>query len=326
LFLLCVQFTQAQGQGAVQPPAPIEQPTPEAPTTDLDTPLEGWVKVRYSVLADGTTADVRAIDKMPPGLSERALVSAISRWRFSPATQGGDAIEWHNNEAVITFVAEEVPSEVSARFARAYDEVGQSIAEQDYDRAARRSARLLDTAAGLRELALAQTQAAVVHLATSDLHSAYAALVRATDPRIPGLTPEELGVALQYRFVAETQLGRIVEALGTFARLDQLGTVADGDPIAQQASAIEQALAGDGAIAVEARVDDAPWMHVVSRRTFAITVADGQVSGIQVECDRRKTELEFQPDVEWSLPETWGSCTLFVDGRRGTTFSLYEFK
>jgi hypothetical protein len=37
--------------------------------------------------------------------------------------------------------------------------------------------------------------------------------------------------------------------------------------------------------------------------------------------------LEYREDIEWSLPDRcWGSCAAFVDARRGTTFTLYEFK
>ena len=41
----------------VSPPVPIELGQPEIPTNQFGWPIEGWAKVRYSVLADGTTAD-----------------------------------------------------------------------------------------------------------------------------------------------------------------------------------------------------------------------------------------------------------------------------
>jgi len=30
--------------------------------------------------------------------------------------------------------------------------------------------------------------------------------------------------------------------------------------------------------------------------------------------------------VDWTLPASWGSCVLFVDAKRDTSFTLYEFK
>jgi hypothetical protein len=77
---------------------------------------------------------------------------------------------------------------------------------------------------------------------------------------------------------------------------------------------------------VKGRIERDVWAHVPARRTFTLTDVEGEVSEIQVECDRRKTVLEYQADVDWTLPPGWGSCTLFVDGKRDTTFALYEFK
>ncbi len=97
-------------------------------------------------------------------------------------------------------------------------------------------------------------------------------------------------------------------------------------PTAQQAAALEKALQGDGAIAVKARVDDRTWEFQPTRRTLTITKVDGKIEGLHFECDRRKADLPFQADVEWKLPASWGACDLVVDAKRGTTFSLYEFK
>jgi hypothetical protein len=59
-------------------PQPIELATPVTPPSGSESrvPQEGWVKVRYSVLADGGTSDVRAFDAMPPGLDPSGAVTA----------------------------------------------------------------------------------------------------------------------------------------------------------------------------------------------------------------------------------------------------------
>src|SRR5262245_11837070 len=84
-------------------PEPVRQLIPDAPKTPFGTAMEGWVRVRYSVLADGTTANVRAVEVMPPQLDARPTVAAAERWTFQPAPAGAQAAEWHNNESTLVF-------------------------------------------------------------------------------------------------------------------------------------------------------------------------------------------------------------------------------
>lgn len=118
--------------------------------------MGGRVVVRYSVLADGSVSELRAVDRMPAQLlTERQGLAAVTQ--------------------------------------------------------------------RLTEIGLADVQAARVHMALDDPHTAYEAIVRATDPRVTRLTADELKVALQYRFALELPLGRAVEALATYERLEALG-------------------------------------------------------------------------------------------------------
>jgi hypothetical protein len=130
-------------------------------------------------------------------------------------------------------------------------------------------------------------------------------------------------VALQYRNALE--LGDVIGALATFARRSEIAPVADSDPMVARAAALEQALEGESAIAIKAEILDEYWMHTPSRRTFAIANVTGEIRSIQVDCNRRAAELQYAPDSEWTLPESWGACRLMVEGNRDTEFVFYEF-
>jgi hypothetical protein len=239
----------------------------------------------------------------------------------------GTAIDWHNNEATILFDDQAVPLEPSESFLQSYVAASDLFRQKEFAQARPASERLLEMGVTrLREIGLAQMLVALVNTTVPDMHIAYDAIRRATEPNAVVLPPDELMQALGYRFAIETQLGRAVEALATFARRQALGSPAQPDSLAAQAMAIEEALEGDGAIAIKGRVGREPWVHSPSRRTFTIVDVDGDVRGIQVECNRRKVVLEYMPDVDWTLPESWGDCVLFVAAKRDTTFSLYEFK
>ena len=101
LLAAAVSFIAPVGaQQAATPPIPLEQSQPAGPATELG-PIEGWIKVRYSVLADGTTTNVHVIDVVPPRFSTKETIAAVNHWKFTPAMEGGRAIDWHNNESAV---------------------------------------------------------------------------------------------------------------------------------------------------------------------------------------------------------------------------------
>jgi TonB family protein len=320
-------FSMTSAQAQVVPPRALDQSQPSPPENRFGFPIEGWVVLRYTVLPDGKTADVRVVDRMPPTLVDRAAVSAVEAWTFEPATSDGTAVEWLNNESAVVFDLEMVPLEPSTFYLPAYREADALLKEGEYDKALKRNEGMLTTQTSrLGEIGLAQMQRAAIHVALGDVHAAYAAILRATDPRVPTLSPTDLKAALQYRNALELELGDAAGALATFARRNEIEAVPPDDPMAAQAAAIEQALGSDAPIAIKAKILDDSWTHVPTRRTFAISGVTGEIEGIQVECDRRGAELEFAVDTEWTLPETWGACTLIVEGDRDAEFVLYEFR
>lgn len=307
-------------------PQLLDRVEPAPPRNNSGMPIEGWAKVRYSVLADGTTADARVEEAMPPRLDTRAIVSAVKQWKFAPATAGGEPVDWHNNVSTIVFDSENVPLEPSPTFTQAYVEILELMNQQDYDKAKKQNQTLLERqATRLNEIGLAQAQAALLHLATSNVHEAYDAIRRATDPEVVTLQDPELGDALQVRFAIEGDLGHYESSLETFDRLAALRAPADDDPVKASAEAVRTALQSDAVVMVKGRVARAPWSYVPTRRTFGFTDVQGSIRGLQLECNRRKAALEYSADVEWSIPESWGACTLFVEARRDTTFTLVEF-
>src|SRR5690606_26792610 len=155
------------------------------------------------------------------------------------------------------------------------------------------------------EIGLAHAQAALLHLAMSNMHDAYDAIRRATDPDVATLNEAQLADALQYRFAIEVDLGRYHSSLETDDRLAALAELTDDNPLKMNADAVRAGLQSGAAIPVKGRVAREPWSYAPTRRTFGFTGVDGSIRGIELECDRRKTELEFSADVEWSIPESW---------------------
>lgn len=321
------------GEDAIATPEAVELLTPEEPSSALGEVdrREGWVKLRYSTLADGTTADVRVVDVMPPGLDTLTAVAAVGAWTFEPAVANGVPIDWHNNVAVIAFKREGSEFHASPAFAEAYEEVAELVSSARYSRAKSRSERMQsERAFSLYEMALAQMQLAAIEHALGDAHAALDAIRRATEPAVPQLPDAELKVALEHRFALEVQLGRVADALETHGRRVEVERLPSDSPMARQAAALQDALEAPEtttSLGIQGRIDEnGQWAHALTWRTFAVDDVDGRNEAIEVECSREKRVLPFEADVEMAVPATWGACVVFVKGRRDTTFTLYQFR
>jgi Gram-negative bacterial TonB protein C-terminal len=370
LFGLSTNIALAQ----VVPPMPQDQAEPQAPTNRFGIPEQGWVVARYTVQADGTTSEVRVIDKMPAALSTETVEDAIASWRFAPATSDGTPIAWYNNEAAILFEPPTMPArpggaappasegttgtagrrqaigtgrsldsgsrggsrggppaapgQPSPAFVAGYREVEEMRAAGELEDALKRSDELVNREANrLSEMSVGLVQNARVHLEAGDLHEAYAAITRVTNPNLPVLAPTELPVALQYRNTIELGLGDVVGALETYRRRQAAGPVPDSDIMAANAEAIEERLQStDVAIGVKGKILDETWSHTPLRRTFAVGDVEGDLDKLRFECDRREGELEFSDQSEYTLPENFGECLVTLEGRRGAEFTFYEFE
>lgn len=288
-------------------------------------PSAGWSVVRYSVLADGRPTDIRVFDVVPRGTDRSPIVSAVQQWVFAPGRVNDEAVDWHNLESVVAFGAARQESDFSDAFLGRYESIGGLLEGESYEEALAENERLLTDSVSRSEVGLALAQQSLAHIGLGDWHSALRPLRLATDPRIPSLPAAELLSALQLRFQVEVELGRRSDALNTYRRIDYALDSEFANPYADIADLLAREWETVEPLPVIARVDEQPWRISAARRTFTVADVEGRIQGIRVECDRRVATLEYQPNAEWSLPESWGSCELFVDGDPGTTFVYYEF-
>jgi hypothetical protein len=77
---------------------------------------------------------------------------------------------------------------------------------------------------------------------------------------------------------------------------------------------------------VDVRIGLEPWAHSLEGRTFTFTSVSGKIRGLKAQCEHGGKRLTFANDVEWTLPENWGLCSLIVTAKRDTTFRFLEFE
>ena len=307
---------------------PLSVDEPPRPANRFGPGPEGWIKLRFSIKPDGSTSNIEVLDLMPSAFSIKDTLKAVESWIFEPAVIDGNAVDWHNNIVVINFDLPEIPNFSGPQFTTPYNEVQELITEGRLDRAKSQAlANITKGTYSLHDVGLGNMQLTIVEMQRQDMHLAHQAITRATLPEVTQLTDVELEVALLYRFNIEIALGLFMDALDTYQRRLQLSVIPATEPIHQQVKQLQQALDQGYTLSAKGKILDKNegWFFIPSRRTFTIADTQGDLDSIEAACNLRKVSMEYQPDVEWSLPESWGECSLKVMGDRNTTFTFYEF-
>ncbi len=83
---------QAPQEGeAVEPAVKLFAPPPAYPQADWVAAIEGDVSLEAAIDAEGRVVAVEVVQGVSPGL-DAAAVQALERWRYRPATRGGEPI------------------------------------------------------------------------------------------------------------------------------------------------------------------------------------------------------------------------------------------
>ena len=118
----------------------------------------------------------------------------------------------------------------------------------------------------------------------------------------------------------DVRLGQAYQALETVAGSRPEWT------LYREVTAGDEGLPFDARRLVEVRIGSAPWTHSLTARTFTFAGVEGRIRAIRLECDATDARLEYEEGLDWTIPPSWGACTLEVNAKRGTTFAFYEFE
>jgi protein TonB len=72
---------------------PVRNPRPQYPVAAIRRRIEGRVVLRVAIATDGQVSNVEVADSSGFGILDNAATNALWRWRFNPATRGGQFVE-----------------------------------------------------------------------------------------------------------------------------------------------------------------------------------------------------------------------------------------
>ena len=86
-----------------RPPQFLSGPDLVYPAAAKAAGIEGHVVVRYDVTAAGTVANPRIVASEPAGTFDAAALASLSRWRFRPRIDNGQAVSAPDRVSTLRF-------------------------------------------------------------------------------------------------------------------------------------------------------------------------------------------------------------------------------
>ncbi|MGQ0697233.1 MAG: energy transducer TonB [Panacagrimonas sp.] len=71
---------------------PLQRVPPQYPRSAARDGISGHVKIEFTVNADGTVKDARAIESKPRGVFDAAAITAALKWKFKPKVLDGQPV------------------------------------------------------------------------------------------------------------------------------------------------------------------------------------------------------------------------------------------
>ena len=330
LSLTTITFSQLlYSQTILSPPQPISLTGAETPAFGT----EALHKVRFTVLADGTTDDVEVVGGFTTPFAKQFVSQSVSEWTFTPGTENGEPVDFYNQEFVIRA---QLPEDftISSNTEEKLKEATKLTEEGKFDRATRMLNRSISNNGLVTtfDYALTHEMLSSIYMAMDDPFRALETSKIATMSRTSStgetefiLPPEVLETALRKRFLLAASVSQNSEALHAFETLNANFEIPADDPIIAQAEEIKVQIDSPDPLGMLAKITDKVWSYEPVRSVFTVTNVDGRLRKINVRCERKNLELDYEEGVDWTLPESFGKCILDFEGRNDTQFTVYEF-
>lgn len=308
---------------------------PEFPEDDMANESEGWVRLGFTIAADGQTKDIVVLDRVGPQSMARAARLAIARWKYKPATDGGLAVDQYGNTAELLFRDQKIGNTaVHDAVVTKFDEARGLVAGAKYQQGISILEQTLDVPATLYEQAKVAFALAFAYEKLNDMPRALGHLRHALLERGSFLEKAVVPAAQRLRMRLEVANGNFHYAacappLPASDSFDPTG--ADLKETMRIANEAKKSLASAAPLTVEAGLMADPggskrgvWEHPLSRRKFKFASLIGQVSEFRLTCTKQETSGDVNETAQTDAPQSAGPCTLRVYGEVGAAFKLIE--
>jgi TonB family protein len=308
---------------AYTPPTATRMFNPGYPADLRRDSFEGWVELTMMVDDRGRAREVAVRDSSGPDALEALAVAAMDKGTFEPATLNGKRINSVHGY-VVTFMLSD-SGRPSREFVELVNAAGHAQKSGDRVRADEAYLQLEPRTIAERLLVDTQRQSYYKLWGTpgEELDVRTHAVKHAT------LLTMSANQALPYMrelFELQIRLKHYGDGLKTLEKLRKV-RVDQSFLDSHQASIenIAKLRTDDRSFAVEGElIDRTSWFHTLLKRKFRINVSSGQISQLQLRCERDFVFQRFEPGKQYETSSDNGTCELHVIGDRNTKFELVQ--
>lgn len=310
---------------------PLKRNPPTYPGLELRKGKEAWVQLSYCIDESGTPKNIVVVNSVGGERFERNAVKALEEWQYEPAVLDGKP-SWQSNNATYINFAIEGRTGASRTFIRKFRKLGELITDGDIEKADALFDELYNDDLSLYELSKLWAQRVRLESSRGDPYKLHMALSRATASKGKWIEKNSFLQLLVTRIQVEAHMANLRQALSSYALLvDEAGEKSEeAQALKPLIEEIEAIIASDEPVKVSAEIRaknecsycDDSWYFQPFRNRFSFANVDGQLSTIDMRCDHKRYEAKAAPDVEWKIPDAWGSCGVQVYGEPGTTMDV----
>ena len=294
---------------------------------------EGFVITRFTVKADGTTDDIEIIGGFTNPFLENPIKDTVAKWTYTPGTVNGQPAAFYNQEFIFRpKISETLAS--SPDFQEEYAKLDEQITAGELDAAIRRiEGSFRQHIHTVLDYAVTNYTLSRIYVQKGDLFRALDAVQKTTLSSITPtgateymLTPDLLEGALRQQLLLSSGVHQEGEVLRTWEMLDAMYDIPADDKLHELVAAARAKVESPDPLPALAKIIEDKVTYRPVHRIFTVTDVMGDLDAITARCDHRNLELEYQPDVDWTLPPALGNCVLDFKGDDDTTFTIYEFR
>jgi TonB family protein len=308
---------------------------PMFPELDASHDSEGWVRIGFTIDAEGSTRNVVVLDRMGSERMISAAVSAVKNWEYKPATLNGQPADQYNNTAEILYELQRGQSRaVHDNVVALYDRGRDLVNKGQYAEGIKVLESATEERLNLFEQAMISFALAYAYALSNNPQKALPYIRHAMIEDGQYLEKRIANPAKRLRIRLEAVAGNpryvaCAPALADTDDFDPSGT--DRKDLTRIINNVTMQLKSTSPYVVAGRIsqpddEDKPgvWEHDMIRRKFSFSTITGSLAKFRVNCVVHLVEDDVKLATQWSTPDFSGPCTLRVWGEPGTTFKLVE--
>lgn len=298
------------------------------PAAALKRNQEGWVELETMVDRTGHPYEIVVVDSVGHHAFRTAAVRSLKNTTFEPGEYQGEKVDGVHRFKVAFSMHEGKPA-YFGQFKRRFMETVQAIDAGDETRAADHLGKLRERTKTLYEDVMYWTASFYFERKWGTPSQQLISVNRALGYREePGSIDANLFEQLLWsKLDLEIQMGHYGESLRSIKVLENLEEIDESRKanLASYRKSIEDLRAGDSTYGIPGVLnDEGKWKYVLLRNQFGITDVDGIIYEFQLYCERNLVRFKYEPEFEYRLDGTNGTCSVWAIGKPNTEFTLLQ--